>query len=220
MDITEVLALLEKNRNPVNAEGMRRFGIRGNIYGISMVELRKFARQIGRNHTLAMELWKQDIHEAKLLATVIADYRQLTNEDIKIMVNDFDSWDLCDQSCINVFRYSPLAIKKIPQFAKSNKEFVRRTAFALMATMTCNKKITDKDFYPYFALIEKYSYIDDRKMVYQAIDWALRNIGKRSIDLQMKALELAHQLYKSDNKTCRYIGWQTIKKFENPKKSS
>ena len=170
MDITEALALLEKNQNPVNAEGMRRFGISGNLYGIGMVELRKIAKQIGRNHALAMDLWKQDIHEAKLLATIIADYRQLTDKDIKLMVNDFDSWDLCDQSCINVFRYSPLAIKKIPQFAKSKKEFVRRTAFALMATMTCNKKIADKDFYPHFALIEKYSYIDDRKMVYQAID--------------------------------------------------
>ena len=219
MNISEIISLLKANENPKNAEGMRRYGIKGTLYGISMPELRKIAKKIGTNHSLAMELWKQDVHEAKLLATLTADYKQLTSEEIDLWVKDFDSWDLCDQSCINLYRYSEVAIKKIPQLAENSDEFARRTAFSLIATMCVNKNIADKDFLQYFPLIEKYA-DDDRTLVYQSVDWAMRAMGKRSADLKERVLQLAYKLSESDNKICRYIAKQSIKNLEQGKKVS
>ena len=212
----EVLRLLSQKKDDKKAEGMRSYGIHGELYGVGMPDLRNIAKKIKTDHALAMQLWHENVHEAKLLATLIADCKLLSDKEIDLWLKDFDSWDLVDQACMNLFRYTPAAIERIEEFARNDNEFIRRTAFALMATMTVNKDIEDKQFVKYLPLITKYA-TDERKMVYQAVDWALRNIGKRSTELKTKVLDIAHAMYESENKIERYIGRQSIKALEEGK---
>jgi len=133
-----------------------------------------------RPHNLALKLWDSKIHEARILAGLIADPERLTESQIEKWVKDFDSWDVVDQVCMNLFDKSVLAKEKIFEFAKREKEFEKRTAFALMAALASHdKKMQDKDFIKFFPIIKKAS-TDERNFVRKAVNWALRQIGKRN----------------------------------------
>jgi len=218
MTYQEVISSLELMNNPRNVEGMARFGIRPKtkVLGVPMPELRKLAKEIKKivgsptSHNLALELWDAGIHEARILACIVADPKQLTLAQIKRWVAVFDSWDVCDQCCMNLFDKSKIAIKEIGNFAKDSKEFVRRTAFALIAALAFhNKEMKDKDFEKFFSLIKKYS-VDERNFVKKAVNWALRQIGKRSKALNKKAIKLAKEIHKIDTKSARWIANNAI----------
>jgi 3-methyladenine DNA glycosylase AlkD len=204
MEYQEIIKKLESIKNPRNAEGMARFGIKPKtkVLGVSMPEIRKIARQIGTDHKMAGKLFDSKIHEARILATIIADKEKLTEVEMEKWVKTFDSWDIVDQCCMNLFDKMELKRinKKISEWAKRDEEFVRRTAFSLIAAFAFHdKKTDDKVFLRFFPLIEKYS-IDERNFVKKAVNWALRGIGKRNKKLNAEAIKLAKEISKIGEK--------------------
>lgn len=206
MSKEEIIQELKKNANPKNVIGMKHFGIQGkNMLGISVTFLRKFAKKIPKDHKLAIGLWNTGIHEAKMLATMIDELEKVTEVQMDKWVKDFDSWDICDGACMNLLCKTPFVDKKIYEYAKSEKEFVRRTAFTLIACLSFKKKEwKDKDFIKYFDLIEEYSF-DERNFVKKAVNWALRQIGKRNAKLNVKAIKVAERIKKQGTKSAKWI---------------
>jgi 3-methyladenine DNA glycosylase AlkD len=214
MDQGSVIALLKKNSNPKNIAGMARFGINPkNTLGISIPFLRALAKKIGKDHELAQQLWKTKIHEARLLASFIDDYKLVTAKQMESWVKDFDSWDICDQVCSNLFDRTPYAYRKARQWAKSNKEYVRRAGFVMMACLAVHdKKAPDKKLLQFFPLIEKYA-TDERNFVKKAVNWALRQIGKRRPGLRKTAISLARKLAEGKSPSSRWIGKDALREL-------
>jgi 3-methyladenine DNA glycosylase AlkD len=174
---------------------MARYGIstRGTL-GVPVHELRTLARQIGRNHALALELWATGVHEARILATIIDDPARVTRRQMNSWARDFDSWDVCDQACQNLFRFTPHAWMMAAKWAPSRREFVRRAAFALMAGLAGkDKNARDADFIALFPLIAAAS-ADEHRIVRKAANWALRAIGKRNPALRRAAIAAAREI--------------------------
>ena len=170
---------------------MARFGINSkNTLGISVWKIREIAKEIGKDHDLAQELWKTKIHEARLLAAFIDDPEQVTERQMEDWVKDFDSWDVCDQVTTDLFDQTPYAYKKVFEWSERDEEFVRRAAFSMIAGLAVHdKKAKDGQFIELFSLIVKTSE-DERNYVRKAVNWALRNIGKRNSRLNKKAIQL------------------------------
>ena len=204
MECKEIIAELKKKANPRNVEGMARFGISAeNTLGIPIPELRRLAKIIKRDHSLALRLWDSGIHEARILAGFIADPLLMTEKQMESWAGDFDSWDVCDQVCLSLFYKLPFVKKKIIKFANDKQEFVKRTAFSLMAVLAVHDK-SDFDFTKFFLLIKKAS-ADKRNYVKKAVNWALRQIGKRNIALNKKAIKLAKEMKAYDSKSAKWI---------------
>jgi 3-methyladenine DNA glycosylase AlkD len=216
----EILRTFETLRNLHNIEGMARFGIKITPeigFGISVTTLRKMAKPYGKNQPLADILWRTGFHEARMFATLLADKEKFTKRTMDAWVRDFYSWDICDGACFNIFRYLPWAYEKVWEYAASDEEFVRRTAFSLIAGLAVgDKKTADKAFEPFLPLIEKHA-TDERNFVRKAVNWALRGIGKRSKALHPKAVKLAEKLSGASHKTARWIGKDAYKELTNPK---
>jgi 3-methyladenine DNA glycosylase AlkD len=204
MTSKEIIKKLKSLADPKNVEGMTRFGISSkNTLGVSVPVLRKMAKEIGKDHKLALELWDSGIHEARLLASFIDDFSKVTEKQMDDWVKDIDSWDVCDQLCSNLFDKTPFAYKKIFQWVKREEEFVRRVGFVLMATLSVHDKKANyfEDFFP---LIKKYT-VDERNFVKKAINWAVRQIGKRDLKWNKKAIKLAKEIQKMDSKSAKWI---------------
>jgi 3-methyladenine DNA glycosylase AlkD len=219
MDYREVIKKLESLKNPKNVEGMARFGIRPKtkVLGISIPELRKIAKAVGKNHDLALNLWDTKIHEARILAGFIADSEKLTESQMKKWVRGFDSWDVCDQVCSAALDKTKFAYKKVFEFSKREEEFVKRTAFTLIACLSVhNKKMKDKDFLRFFPLIKKAS-TDERNFVKKAVNWALRQIGKRNKKLNKEAIRLAKEIQKINSKSAKWIASDAIRELTDKK---
>lgn len=214
MDKDEVLSRLKSQANPENVKGMVRFGINStNTLGISTPFLRKLAKEIGKNHKLALELWDSKIHEARILASLIDDAKLVTSKQMDIWVNDFDSWDVCDQVCSSLFDKTPFSYQKIGVWCKDEREFVRRAGFVMIAVLAVHDKFsTDEKFNSLFPLIKKYS-TDERNFVKKAINWALRQIGKRNKKLLKYALDCAKEIRKMDSKSARWIATDAIREL-------
>lgn len=218
MTSQDIIKELKKLKNPKNIAGMARFGIQGGIMlGISMPILRKIAKPIRKQldrHQIALELWETGIHEAKILASMIADPEKLTSRQMNDWIKDFDSWDVCDQTCMNLFCWSNLAPEKIGEWAKLKPEFERRAGFALLAVWVWKRKdIDDEKISKFLPLIIQYA-TDDRNYVKKAVNWALRQIGKRSLNLRQQALKTAQEILKLDNKTANWIAKDAIRELE------
>ena|SRR3990167_7071205 len=213
MKYEEVIKELKKNANPKNVAGMARFGIAStNTLGISIYILRPLARKIGKDHKLALRLWKSGIHEARILASYIDEPGEVTERQMEDWVSDFDSWDVCDQVC-GLFGKTPFAYKKIVEWSKRKEEFVKRAAFALIAEVAWyDKKAEDKQFEKLFPLIVRES-TDERNFVRKAVNWALRNIGKRRPKLTKKAIKVAKEIQKIDSKSARWIASDALREL-------
>jgi|SRR3989339_671836 len=211
---SDVIEQLKKAANPKNAAGMARFGINANnALGVSLPNLRQLAKQLGKSHVLAEELWKSGIHEARILASIVDDAKQVTSKQMDAWVREFDSWDVCDQVCLNLFDKTPFAYSKALKWAREPKEFVRRAGFALMACLAVHdKSAKDKDFIQFFPLIKQQA-IDDRNFVRKAVNWALRQIGKRNDNLKKKALALSKDILKLETKTAKWIANDAIREL-------
>jgi len=215
----EIIVELEKQKNPKNIAGMARFGIsqKGTL-GIPIPVLRKMAKEIGKNHQLALELWKTGIHEARILAGFIDDPECVTEGQMEDWTKDLDSWDVCDQVCGSSFeKTGELAWKKIGDWSSREEEFVKRTSFALIACLAWHdKKATDGQFEAIMPLIIREA-IDERNFVRKAVNWALRNIGKRNIKLNKIAIETAKKIQKThpNSKSARWIAADAIRELES-----
>lgn len=217
MNYRAIISFLKSQQNSENIAGMGRFGIlpQGEILGISIPVLRKLAKEIGKDHSLAQELWGSKIHEAKLLAAFIEEPKLVTENQMEAWVADFDSWDICDQVCMTVFDKTPFVNQKAKEWAIREEEFVRRAGFALMATLAVHDKTTtDGSFEEFFPLIKKYS-VDERNFVKKAVNWALRQIGKRNSNLLIKAIKVAEDIEKLDSKSAKWIAKDALKELRS-----
>ena len=218
MHVDEIIKELKENADPKDKEKIARFGINPEkALGVRIPVLRKLAKKLGKDHEFAQQLWDTDIHETRILASMIDGPKLVTEKQMDDWVADFNSWDICDQCCGNLFDKTEFVHKKIFEWVKDEREFIRRAGFVLIATSSVhNKKWEDKDFERYFPLIEKYS-DDERNFVKKAVNWALRQIGKRNKSLNKKCISLAKKIQKKDSKSAKWIANDAIRELENPK---
>jgi len=212
----EIIQRIKSLANPENVEGMARFGINpANTYGVSVPVLRKMARETGRDHELALALWASGIHEARLLACFIDRPDMVTEAQMEGWVKDFDSWDICDQCCSNLFDRTPVAHEKAVAWCEREEEFVRRAGFVLMAALSVHdKKASDEVFLRFLPLIKEYA-TDQRNFVKKAVNWALRQIGKRNPKLNGAALKTAEEIKKIDSRSARWIASDAIRELSS-----
>jgi 3-methyladenine DNA glycosylase AlkD len=219
----EIIKKLKSKKNPKNIAGMARFGMNTeNRLGISMPYLRKLAKEICRvkgktvkNHSLALELWKSGIAEARLLAYMVDDPCDVTEKQMDSWVKDFNSWDICDGACMMLFDKTPFAIKKIREWSHRKEEYVKRASYALIACVAWHdKEAEDRVFIKLLPLI-KQGATDERNFVRKAVNWALRHIGKRNLRLNKIAIAYAKELRKIDSKSARWIAADAIRELES-----
>jgi 3-methyladenine DNA glycosylase AlkD len=185
--------------------------------GVSAPRMRKLAKEIGTDHKLAMQLWESNIHEAMIIAALIDDPAQVTKSQMNNWVRQFDNWAVCDVCCGMLFDKTPFAWDKAIEWPKRKEEFVRRAGFALMAALAVHdKKSPDKKFVPFFDIIKQYA-DDERNFVKKAVNWALRQIGKRNIALNKKAVVVANEIRKMDSPAARWIAGDAIRELTNKK---
>lgn len=214
--VEEVLKKLKVKARPDQLEGMARYGmVAERRLGVSVPDMRKIAKELGRDHKLALELWKKGIPEARILAAMIDEPENLTEKQMEDWVKDINSWDVCDQVCANLFEKTPLAWKKILDWSEREEEFVKRTAFALIACLAWHdKEAEDEKFINLFPVIRRGA-TDERNFVKKAVNWALRNIGKRNPNLNKAAIKAAKEIQRIDSKTSRWIASDAIRELES-----
>ena len=206
--VTEVLAWLERRGSPRVATGMARFGIttRDRIVGISVGVLRKYAKQLGRDHGLGLALWDTGCYEARLLAAWVAEPQRMTKRQMQSWAGEFDNWATCDHACFHLFDRTPHAWDKAREWVRSPREFVKRAGFALMASLAGHDKTaTDAQFLALLPLIERGA-SDERNFVKKGVSWALRSLKRRGPKVRAAARALAQRLAKSDDPTERWVG--------------
>jgi 3-methyladenine DNA glycosylase AlkD len=180
-----------------------------------MPVLRKLAKHAGKGHGLARELWESGIHEARILATLLDDPAIVTARQMDRWARDLDSWDVCDQACQNLFRYTPFAFAKAAQWARAKPEFVRRAGFSLMAGLAVKARdATDAQFEAFLPLIVEAA-ADERTMVKKAVNWALRQIGKRNRRLRQRAIATAEAIGKQDSRAARWIASDALRELRS-----
>jgi len=208
------LKLLHDNARPAELAGMARFGIVGDKrLGLSMPAMRSIAKTLGREHALALALWETGIPDARIVAGMVAEPAKLTSREMDAWVKDFASWDVCDQVCGSAFLASPRAWRKVSVWAARQDEFVRRAAFALLATLAVHDKATDDfQFINALPLIEAAA-CDERNFVKKAVNWALRNIGKRNVPLHAAALACARRIQLQGSKSARWIAANALREL-------
>ncbi len=214
MEYNDIIKKFGSMANPVAVEGMKKYGIdTTKAYGISVPNLRKIAGEIGVNHGIAQQLWASGIHEARILAGLVDDYRMVTEAQMERWVKDFDSWDVCDQCCSNLFDKTTFAYRKAVEWSNREEEFVKRAGFVLMAALAVHdKKAGDENFLAFLPVIKNEAH-DDRNFVKKAMNWALRQIGKRNLALNNRAVETAREIQKKDSKSARWVASDAIREL-------
>ena len=214
----EILAMLEAKAKPEKIQDMAYFGLTSTSrLGVSVPDMRAIAKEVGKDHRVALELWGTGFPEAQIVASMIADPEQLTDEQLETWVVDLNSWDTCDQVCMNLFEKSPLALKKVRDWSIRDEEFVKRAAYALIACLAWHdKQMDDREFIDLFPIIIEGS-TDDRNYVKKAVNWALRNIGKRNLNLNQAGIKLAQEIQKIDSRPARWIAADALRELQSEK---
>jgi 3-methyladenine DNA glycosylase AlkD len=214
--VTDVLDRLQSKAKPEQLEGMAKYGMTvEKRLGVSVPDMRKLAKEVGRDHKLALDLWRTGIAEARILAGMVGDPAKLTDEQMEEWVKDINSWDVCDQVCMNLFEKNQLAWQKIIDWSEREEEFVKRTAFSLMACLAWHdKKASDEKFIELLNVITRAA-TDERNFVKKAVNWALRNIGKRNLSLNEAAISTAKEIQRLDSKAARWIAADAIRELES-----
>lgn len=214
MSPERVIATLKLYVDAQAVQRMARFGINTDqAWGISIPTLRRLARANGKDQALAIALWDSGIHEARILASMVAEPQLVTPHLMDRWVNEFDSWDVCDQVCGNLFDKTPFAYQKVMQWCHEEKEFVRRAGFVMMAELAVHdKEAPDEAFIPFFSLIKQYAW-DERNFVKKAVSWALRQMGKRNKHLCAIALECANELEGMGSQAAKWIAKDALREL-------
>lgn len=218
---SKIISELKRQSNPDNVKGMKRFGIsvKGTL-GVPIPALRQLAKRVGRNHEIAEKLWSSGIHEARILASMVDEPEEVTEKQLDRWANDFYSWDVCDQCCSNLFSRTRYAYEKCTEWSRSDKEFVKRAGYALMAALTVHdRKTEDTEFVKFFPLI-KSGAIDERNFVKKAINWALRQIGKRNKRLNKLSIEVAKEISRINSRSAKWIASDALRELTNKKVQS
>lgn len=212
----QIFKRLEKVSNPAAIAGMERFGITPQrTFGVAIPHLRALAREIGKNHELANKLWSQNIRETRILASMIDNPKELTESQMENWVRDFDYWEICDQCIMNLFEKSPLAWKKAVEWSTRPEELARRAGFVLMARLAVSdKKASDDKFQPFLAQIAVGA-ADNRNFVKKAVNWALRQIGKRNLTLNQQAIQVSEQLLQTPHSSAHWIARDALKELKS-----
>lgn len=199
--VAGILAELRTLGSAKDRAGMARYGINvANAFGVSIYELRKVAKRLGTDHDLALALWSTGNHEARLLACFVDDPDSVTAEQMEAWASDFDSWDLCDQATTSLFDLTKHGWTKAREWATRDAEWVKRGGFTLMAGLAVHDQTApDGTFVKLLPLIERGAF-DDRNFVKKAVNWALRNIGKRNLALNAAAVACAEKIRNTANK--------------------
>lgn len=218
-DVDRILIELKKSASPSAKKTQEYFGISGtNNLGLTTPQMRAIAKKIGKNHELALKLWKTDIHEAMHVAIFIADPKQVTEKLMEDWIKDFKAWDTVDNCCGTLFDKTPFAFEKAIEWTKRKKEFEKRAGFAMMAELAMHdKKAEDKKYEQFFPYIINESG-DERNFVKKAVNWALRQIGKRNERLCQKTILVAKEIYKKGDPTSKWISNDAIRELERYKK--
>ena len=220
MTVTQITEKLKSMASPENMEGMARFGIKSEnaqVLGISIYDIRNVAKGIQKDHKLAQLLWDSRIHEARHLAAFVDEPAKVTEKQMETWAEDFDSWDLCDQVCANLFDKTPFAYKKAFEWSERKEEFIKRAGFVLMAALSVHdKKASDEEFEKFFPVIKREA-DDNRNFVRKAVNWALRQIGKRNIRLNQKAIKIAKEIKKLDSRSAKWIASDALRELQNEK---
>jgi 3-methyladenine DNA glycosylase AlkD len=215
--LPDIIRYLRSLSDPNAVEGMARYGIVSkNVLGISVVKLRSTAKKIGPNHALAQQLWRTGILDARFLAVFIEEPENVTEVQMERWAKDFDNWAICDGCCLHLFDRTPFAWKKAVSWSSRREEFVRRAAFALMAVLAVHDKdADDKKFIRLLPRIKRAA-IDERNGVKKAVNWALRQIGKRNLPLNKLAISTAHQIKKMESSSARWIASDALRELTSP----
>jgi len=218
MKYDEIIKKMKSLENPENVKGMARYGINPeNNLGLSVSTVRSIAKEIGKDHDLALKLWESGIHDARMLAAHIDEPEKVTEKQMEKWVKDFNSWDVCDNCCGHLFDKTRFCFNKAIEWSNRKEEFVKRAGFALIAwSATHDKKSEDKKFEELLKFIKK-EVKDERNYVKKAVNWALRNIGKRNLNLNKKAIKTAREIQKIDSKTARWIANDAIRELTSEK---
>lgn len=218
MKYREVMRKLKALGSPENVAGMARFGIQPkNAYGVSAPAVRRLAREIGTDHRLAQQLWRSGNHDARGLAALIDDPAAVDEQQMESWAKDFDSWAVVDGACNNLFRKTAFAHRKAIEWAKREEEFVKRAGFSMMACLAVHdKQAPDAHFLRLLAIIKREA-TDERNFVKKAVNWALRQIGKRNLRLRQAAISTARQIRRLDSKAARWIAADALRELTSKK---
>jgi len=212
----EVIEQLKQSADTSRLEGMKRYAIDiSNALGVTMPEIRKLSREIKKDHNLALELWQTGIRECQILASLVDDKTLVSKHQMDQWVADFNSWEVCDQACGNLLVRTPYAVEKALEYCTSKEEFIKRAGFVLMAEMQVhNKKVKDEELMPFFPVIEREAW-DNRNFVKKAVNWALRQIGKRNKTLNQMAISTAKRIALQDSRSAKWIAADALRELEN-----
>ncbi|MFI5160353.1 MAG: DNA alkylation repair protein [Sphingobacteriales bacterium] len=215
MNAAETIKRLKQMSDAMHLEGMKRYAIdNSKALGVSMPKVRALAKEIKKNQQLSLELWETGVHECRILASMIGDPKLVTPKQMDKWVADFHSWDVCDQVCGNLFDRTEFAIEKAIEYSSHKEEYVKRAGFVLMAEFAVhNKKADDAIFVQFFPIIEREAW-DERNFVKKAVNWALRQIGKRSKTLHQIAVSVAKNIAKQDTKPAKWIANNALAELE------
>jgi 3-methyladenine DNA glycosylase AlkD len=212
--LNEVLDRLRSLGDPKAAAGATRFGIDvPDLWGVSAPSLRRLAKEIGRDHALAAQLWRTGVHDARALATLIDDPRKVTPRQMERWAADFNSWAVCDAACSILFDKTPYAWDKAVEWIQRKPEYVKRAGFVLMAALAVHdKKAADERFEAFLPLLVEHA-TDERNFAKKAVNWALRQIGKRNRRLNSLAIRTAERIRRIDSKAARWIASDALREL-------
>jgi 3-methyladenine DNA glycosylase AlkD len=215
--VQSVLKQLASHADPHVRAKMAHFGVHAEkAYGIPTPVLHRMARQIGKNHALAQQLWNSGVHEARILAGMIDDSAEVGAAQMERWARAFDTWDVVDGSCCHLFVFARPAWQKARAWARREPEFVRRAGFALMAYLAWHDKTApNAKFERLFPLIRRYAN-DERNFVKKAVNWALRQIGKRNLKLNRMAIREARRIRKMDSPAARWAAADALRELTSP----
>ncbi|MBX7173680.1 MAG: DNA alkylation repair protein [Pyrinomonadaceae bacterium] len=222
MKIEEIIKKLESLKNPDNIAGMARFRIvTKKAFGISAPVLKDFAKEIKKQteerHSLVLELWQTEIHEARIIAYLIDDPKQVTESQMDSWVKDFDNWAICDGTCGHLFCRTDFAYKKVFEWSECEEEFIKRAGIVLIAWLTVHDKKADDEKIAQFLPILENKANDDRNFIKKAVNWSLRQIGKRNLNLNKLAVESAEKIKAQNTKSARWIAADALRELKNEK---
>jgi 3-methyladenine DNA glycosylase AlkD len=216
MDYQHILKKMESLSSPRNVEGMARYGIVSKkAFGLCMPDIEKMKREIGKDHTLAQKLWDSGIYDMRILAALVDEPSKVTEAQMEKWVRDFDNWAVCDNTCMKLFDRTPFAYRKAVEWASRKEEFVKRAGFSLMATLAVHdKKASDKQFLKFLPIIKRESR-DERRYVWKAVNWVLRQIGKRNKGLNKAAIKAAEDILKLHSKAAQWVAKDALRELNS-----
>ena len=214
MDYKKIIEKLKSLSDPEAVEGMARYGITPEkTYGVSIPNLRKIAKETGRDQDLSLKLWECNTRETRILAGMIGDPSKVTLEQMESWVREFTYWEICDQCCMNLFEKTAFAYRQAEQWSMNEEEFIKRAGFVLMARLAVSDKKADDNHFENFLPLIKREAADGRNFVKKSVNWALRQIGKRNLNLNKKAILTAKEIQQLDSKPARWIASDALREL-------